>query len=119
MRTTDKSPLRESYRSATGRTLARSKAFRLKNPGEERFRFSALVLRRRSMTLAHRIEAVLSENGKLSLDNLPFRAGQAVEIIILPSASSPAAQGHPLSGMVLRYDRPTEPVAEGDWSVLQ
>ncbi|HET6575835.1 MAG TPA: hypothetical protein VFG68_19695 [Fimbriiglobus sp.] len=37
------------------------------------------------MTPAHRTEAVLSEDGKLSLDNLPFRAGQAVEVIVLPA----------------------------------
>jgi hypothetical protein len=36
------------------------------------------------MTSVHRIETVLSEDGKLSLDHLPFRAGQAVEVIVLP-----------------------------------
>lgn len=38
------------------------------------------------MTPAHRTETVLLEDGKLSLDNLPFRAGQAVEVIVLPAA---------------------------------
>jgi hypothetical protein len=66
------------------------------------------------MTPAHRIEAVLSEDGKLSLDHLPFRAGQAVEVIVLPSAQTTAAAPS-LRGTVLRYDRPTEPVAEADW----
>ncbi len=66
------------------------------------------------MTLAHRIEAVLSEDGKLLLNQLPFRAGQAVEIIILP-ANSPTPAGQALQGTVLRYDRPTDPVAEADW----
>ncbi len=71
------------------------------------------------MTPAHRIEAVLSEDGKLSLDNLPFRAGQAVEVIVLPSIHQPAPASHPLWGTVLRYDDPTAPVAEADWSALQ
>lgn len=70
------------------------------------------------MTLAHRIEAVLSEDGKLLLDHLPFQAGQTVEVIVLPlsraTASSPA-----LRGTVLRYDQPTVPVAEADWGALQ
>lgn len=70
------------------------------------------------MTPAHRIEAVLAEDGKLSLDQLPFRAGQAVEVIVLPVAQ-PAPTGHPLRGAILRYDRPTEPVAEADWDALK
>ena len=68
------------------------------------------------MTLAHRIEVVLSEDGKLSLDRLPFRAGQVVEVIVLPVAAPVAAFS--LHGAVIRYDRPTEPVAEADWDVL-
>jgi hypothetical protein len=71
------------------------------------------------MTPAHRIEAVLIEDGKLSLDNLPFRAGQAVEVIVLPAARPAALAAHPLRGTVLRYDRPTEPVAEADWDALR
>jgi hypothetical protein len=70
------------------------------------------------MTLAHRIEAVLLEDGKLSLESLPFRAGQLVEVIVLP-ATQPVPPDHPLRGAILRYERPTEPVAEGDWDVLQ
>jgi hypothetical protein len=70
------------------------------------------------MTLAHRIEAVLAENGKLLLDNLPFRAGQTVEVIVLPVAP-PVPAGQALRGTVLRYDQPTDPVAEGDWGVLR
>jgi hypothetical protein len=37
------------------------------------------------MTPAYRIEAGLSEDGKLLLDHLFFRAGQRVEVIILPA----------------------------------
>ena len=70
------------------------------------------------MTPAHRIEVVLSEDGKLSLDRLPFRAGQTLEVIVLPVAT-PAPVAHPLRGSVLRFDRPTDPVAETDWGVLQ
>ena len=70
------------------------------------------------MTPAHRIEVVLSEDGKLLLDHLPFRAGQAVEVIVLPVTRSTPA-GSPLQGSVLRYDRPTEPVAEADWGTLK
>jgi hypothetical protein len=70
------------------------------------------------MIPAHRIETVLSEDGKLSLDHLPFRAGQAVEVIVFPVNRPPSAS-HSLRGSVLRYDRPTEPVAEADWGALR
>jgi hypothetical protein len=71
------------------------------------------------MTPAHRIETVLIEDGRLALDNLPFRAGQAVEVIVLPAAHADAPTHHPLRGTVLRYDQPTAPVAESDWRALQ
>lgn len=71
------------------------------------------------MIPAHRIDAVLTEDGKLSLDNLPFQAGQAVEVIVLPVARPGVSTARPLRGMVLRYDQPTAPVAEGDWGVLR
>jgi hypothetical protein len=70
------------------------------------------------VTPAHRVEVVLTEDGKLSLDRLPFRAGQAVEVIVLP-APTPAPASHPLRGTVIRYDRPTDPVSEADWGVLR
>ena len=70
------------------------------------------------MIPAHRFQAVLSEDGKLLLDKLPFRAGQAVEVIVLPAARTTPSD-HPLKGSVLRYDDPTAPVAEADWGALQ
>jgi hypothetical protein len=70
------------------------------------------------MPPAHRVEVVLSEDGKLSLDHLPFHAGQTVEVIVVP-VLRPVPLNHPLRGSVLRDDRPTEPVAEGDWDVLR
>lgn len=70
------------------------------------------------MTPAHRVEAVLSEDGKLSLDHLPFRAGQAVEVIVL-AVGQPVPAVHPLQGSVLRFDRPTDPVAESDWDATR
>jgi hypothetical protein len=71
------------------------------------------------MTPAHRIEMVMSEDGKLTLVNLPFQAGQAVEVIVLPAARSEVPTDRPLRGMVLRYDQPTAPVADADWGVLK
>ncbi len=70
------------------------------------------------MTPAYRIEVVLAEDGKLLLDHLPFRAGQVVQVIVLPANRlTPPGQG--IKGAVLRYDRPTDPVAEADWGALR
>lgn len=72
---------------------------------------------------AHKIEAVLSENGTLVLEGLPFRAGEAVEVIILerpqPQRVSSSSE-FPLQGTVLFYNDPFEPaVPPEDWDVLQ
>ncbi|HEY9779035.1 MAG TPA: hypothetical protein V6D09_02690 [Leptolyngbyaceae cyanobacterium] len=75
---------------------------------------------------AHKIETVLNEDGTLTLRGLPFRAGDAVEVIVLESrtpqheAPTPSSDSnlYPLRGTVIRYDDPTEPVALEDWEVL-
>ena len=38
---------------------------------------------------AHRVETTLTQDGTLTLDHLPFQAGEAVEIIILPHSALP------------------------------
>ena len=68
---------------------------------------------------AHRIET-LTQDGRLTLDQLPFRAGETVEIIVRTSLSeSPAQDRNLLHGTVTKYLDPFEPVAEADWEVLQ
>ena len=73
------------------------------------------------MTLpAHRVETTLRQDGTLTLEHLPFRAGQAVEVIILAHpAVAPAGNPYPLRGTALHYERPTEPVAAEDWGASQ
>ncbi|MEA5503681.1 hypothetical protein VB735_11290 [Halotia wernerae UHCC 0503] len=78
---------------------------------------------------AHKIEVVLTEDGTLTLQDLPFHAGDAVEVIILETKTlQHQAQQLPQSGtnpypmhntQPYRYDDPTEPVALEDWEVLQ
>lgn len=78
---------------------------------------------------AHRIETTLTENGTLTLRDLPFQEGDAVEVIILkrrilrqdevPTSHSDS-NPYPLCGkQPYYYDDPTEPVALEDWEVLQ
>jgi len=65
------------------------------------------------MTPAHHIKTILTEDGKLSFDQLPFRAGHAVEVIVL-AINQPVSGDHPLKGTVIRFDDPTAPVAISD-----
>ena len=68
---------------------------------------------------AYRVEKMVAQDGVLELRALPFRAGEVVEVIILSREDKiREAQHFPLQGKVLRYERPTEPVAQDDWEVL-
>jgi hypothetical protein len=71
---------------------------------------------------AHRVETVLTEDRTLTLTDLPFQAGEFVEVIIRPRrVPSPEQkrEKYPLHGQQLRYDRPTDPVAEEDWDAVR
>jgi hypothetical protein len=68
---------------------------------------------------AHKVEAILSENGTLTLRGLPFQVGDAVEVIILEKSlnqegkttvvEQPEPNLYPLRGKVLYYEEPFEP----------
>jgi hypothetical protein len=76
---------------------------------------------------AHKMEVVLTENGTLTLQGLPFHAGETVEVIILEGKTpqqQPAIKPqsdtnlYPLHNtQPYRYDNPTEPVALEDWKI--
>jgi hypothetical protein len=69
---------------------------------------------------AHRIETVLNQDRTLNLVDLPFHAGDAVEVTILSRRQKPAGQKrYPLHGSRIKYTSPTDPVAEeeaGFWT---
>jgi hypothetical protein len=68
---------------------------------------------------AHRLETTLQQDGTLTIDHLPFRAGQVVEVIVLPLARRDGSDNpYPLRGLPVHYDRPTEPIADNDWETL-
>jgi hypothetical protein len=72
---------------------------------------------------AHKLTATLTENGTLLLKELPFNAGESVEIIILKQSESislAAQTEYPLQGTVLRYDDPFESaIPREDWEALK
>jgi hypothetical protein len=64
---------------------------------------------------AYRIETILAEDGTVTVSPLPFKAGQRVEVIVLPVAQTSTGRGHErLRGMVERYDDPFAPAAAPD-----
>lgn len=68
----------------------------------------------------HRIETVLKQDGTLTLKNLPFHAGETVEIIIQAQPEpDDRREQYSLRGLPLRYNRPTEPIALDDWYVAR
>jgi len=62
---------------------------------------------------AHRVDATLSREGSLVLTNLPFHAGETVEVIVLSRTNT--VKSYPLRGKPVVYTDPLEPVAQNDW----
>ena len=68
----------------------------------------------------HHIETKLTEDGKLTLKDLPFHAGDAVEVIVTSRPTRIAnVDRYPLRAKPIRYIEPTEPVADEDWEALR
>ena len=72
-----------------------------------------------STTKSHRAEAKLTEDGALTLRDLPFQRGELVEVILTPFAEPSSVSQHPLWGTPVQLIDPTEPVAEEDWDALR
>ena len=67
-----------------------------------------------------RLDTTLTQDGTLTLSNLPFQAGDVVAVIIVPRAAASAEQhGYPFRGKVIRYDNPTAPNAQDGWEALR
>jgi hypothetical protein len=68
------------------------------------------------MWQAYRVRGQVSPQGTLTLENLPFGAGEEVEVIVLgENQQVPAGRGYPLRSTPITYDHPTAPVAASDW----
>lgn len=75
------------------------------------------------MKRAYHTEAVVDDDGTVRLRDVPFGAGETIEVIVLPQSRpvgspSPIGSGptdRSLQGTVSHYDDPFEPVAVDDW----
>jgi len=63
----------------------------------------------------HRVETTLKHDGTLTLNGLPFHAGETVEVIILPKTRLRERGSYPLRGTPVTCADPFEPVAAEDW----
>jgi len=69
---------------------------------------------------AHRVETTINQDGTLTINGLPFQAGDEVEVIIFERTQKQSGNNpYPLRGRPVRYGAPTEPVAENEWDALQ
>jgi hypothetical protein len=69
---------------------------------------------------AYQVQTAVANDGSIKLHNLPFPAGEAVEVIILTRAPAlPRPNQYPLRGTPIKYLDPTEPVADTDWEAAQ
>ena len=68
---------------------------------------------------SHRIKTAITENGKLSLQNLPFKKGDEVEIIIKQQKIETIdSEDFPLKDTVIHYEDPFEPaISPEEWNV--
>lgn len=66
------------------------------------------------------VEKIVSKHGTVQLEALPFPPGERVEVIVLARKSPAQTANLPaLTGSVLKFEQPFEPVAEEDWDALQ
>ncbi len=64
-------------------------------------------------------EHTVEKKGVLILENLPFDAGDKIEVILIPRLKSKDnSKRYPFWGKPITYLNPTDPVAESDWEVL-
>ncbi len=64
----------------------------------------------------YRIEKAVPKSRTITINKLPFRAGQRVEIVVRTTKRSRNGdKRYPLRGKLVRYIDPFEPVAQDDW----
>lgn len=67
----------------------------------------------------YRVEVTVSDKGTLLINNLPFQAGDKVEVVVRSRKSETVKTNrYPLRGMSIQYLDPFEGVAENAWDVL-
>lgn len=66
---------------------------------------------------AYKTEAVVKEDGTVTISGLPFHEGEKLEVILLQHTrqTNQHVASYPLRGKPVKYVEPFEGVAENDW----
>jgi len=68
----------------------------------------------------YRVTTTVSNDGTITINKLPFRVGDEVEVVVQSREREPRRrERYPLRGKPVRYIDPLSSVAEDDWDVLQ
>jgi hypothetical protein len=68
---------------------------------------------------SHRIETTLEQDGTLTLRDLPFHAGETVEVVVVAKSAPAGGERYPLRATPVTYTDPYEPVAVEDWDAAR
>jgi len=64
-------------------------------------------------------QTIISNDGVLTIDDLPFRAGEEVDVIIRSHQNKKKSTNrYPLRGLAFEYVDPFESVAEKEWEAI-
>ena len=67
-----------------------------------------------------KVRKILEKDGTLTLEELPYQKGDQVEVTILPTSSpSKIENSYSLRGTVIRFETPTDPVADSEWEAAE
>ena len=66
----------------------------------------------------YRVETRVSNDGSLTINDVPFQPGDRVEVIIRSRNQGPS-KSYALRGMPIKYSDPFASVAEEDWEALR
>lgn len=71
-----------------------------------------------SMSTFH-TRAAVKPGHRLEIADVPFAEGEEVEVLVVHHPQETVENGHPLRDTPVRYEHPTDPVAEADWDTLR
>ena len=69
-------------------------------------------------TKTYKTVAVLSDDGALLINGLPFQKGERVEVFVVMQKPLEQAERYSLRGAALLYHNPFDNVAEEEWGAL-
>jgi len=67
----------------------------------------------------YHVKTIVSDEGILTIEGLPFLPGEKVEVIVKSQSSTGKNQNlYPLRGKPIKYKEPFESVGEADWGIM-